>query len=107
MRFILAVTLFCFLYAGAALSEPVDRAPGSNDQAAPLSEGEVRRVDKVAGKITIRHGPLVNLDMPAMTMVFQVSTPAMLEGLAQGDRIRFIAEKAGGAYRIRELYPVQ
>ncbi len=50
-----------------------DAAAGNTSaQSAPLSEGEVRKVDKDAKKITLRHGPLVNLDMPAMTMVFQV-----------------------------------
>jgi Cu(I)/Ag(I) efflux system periplasmic protein CusF len=70
---------------------------------APLSDGEVRKVDKDAKKITIRHGPIVNLDMPAMTMVFQVKDPAMLDQVKAGDKIRFAADKAGGAYTVTQI----
>jgi len=63
-----------------------------------MSDGEVRKVDKDAKKITIKHGPMVNLDMPAMTMVFQVKDPAMLDKVKAGDKVKFLAEKIGGAY---------
>lgn len=75
-------------------------APAAAQAAGPLSEGEVRKVDKDAKKITIRHGPLTNLDMPAMTMVFQVKDPAMLDRVKAGDKIRFSAEKVGGALTV-------
>ena len=68
-----------------------------------LSDGEVRKVDKDAKKLTIRHGPLVNLGMPAMTMVFQVKDPAMLDKVAAGDKIKFVAEKIGGTFTVTEL----
>ena len=71
--------------------------------AGALAEGEVRKVDKEAGKVTIKHGPLANLDMPPMTMVFRVSAPAMLDQLKAGDSIRFKAEKIGGTYTVTEL----
>lgn len=73
--------------------------------AEPLSEGEVRKVDKDAGKVTIKHGPLANLDMPPMTMVFRVKEPAMLDQVKAGDAIRFKAEKIGGNYTVTELQP--
>jgi Cu/Ag efflux protein CusF len=73
--------------------------------AAPLAEGEVRRIDKEANKLTIRHGPLANLDMPPMTMVFQVKDPALLQGLKPGDKIRFQADKVGGAYTVTHIEP--
>jgi Cu/Ag efflux protein CusF len=69
----------------------------------PLSEGEVRKVDKDAKKITIKHGPLANLDMPPMTMVFQVKDPAMLEQVKAGDKVKFQAEKVGSAYTVTQL----
>lgn len=72
---------------------------------AELSEGEVRRVDKDAKKITIKHGPLANLDMPPMTMVFQVSEPSMLDQVKPGDKVRFLAEKLGGAYTVMRIAP--
>ena len=68
-----------------------------------LAEGEVRRVDKDAKKITLRHGPLANLDMPAMTMVFQVRDPAMLDQVKAGDKVKFRAEKLGGAFTITQI----
>lgn len=70
---------------------------------APLAEGEVRKVDKDAKKITIKHGPLESLDMPSMTMVFQVADPAMLEAVKAGDKVRFQAEKKGGAFTVTKL----
>jgi Cu/Ag efflux protein CusF len=72
-----------------------------------LSDGEVRRVDKDAKKITVRHGPLSNLDMPAMTMVFQVKDPAMLDQVKAGDKIKFQAEKLGGAFTITQIEPAK
>jgi Cu(I)/Ag(I) efflux system protein CusF len=63
-----------------------------------LTEGEVRRIDKSAKKITIRHGTIPNLDMPPMTMVFQVADPVLLDTVKPGDKIRFAAEKVAGGY---------
>ena len=70
---------------------------------APMSEGEVRKIDPENRKLTLRHGPLVNLNMPGMTMVFTARDGAMLEGLEEGSRIRFIAERIGGVYTIVRL----
>lgn len=70
-----------------------------------LAEGEVRRVDKDAKKITIKHGPLANLDMPPMTMVFQVKDPALLDRVKAGDKVRFRAEKEGSTYLVTEIEP--
>lgn len=71
------------------------------------AEGEVRKVDKSAGKLTIKHGPLRNLDMPGMTMVFRVRDPAMLDQVQAGDRIRFVADKVQGAFTVTELEKVE
>lgn len=75
-------------------------------QAAPLSEGEVRKIDKAAGKLTIKHGPLDNLGMPAMTMIFRVKNTAMLDQIKPGDRIRFLAEKVDGVITVTKLEAV-
>jgi len=80
-------------------------AAAGSAQTATMNEGEVRRVDKDARKITIKHGPLEKLDMPAMTMVFQVRDPAMLDQVRAGDRIRFDAEKVGGAFTVTKIEP--
>ena len=67
------------------------------------AEGEVRKVDKDAGKITLKHGPIPNLDMPAMSMVFRAKEPAMLDQVKPGDKIRFKAEKVQGALTITAI----
>jgi Cu(I)/Ag(I) efflux system protein CusF len=77
----------------------------SSHDTSGLFEGEVRRVDKDARKITLRHGPMPSLDMPAHTMVFQVTDPAMLEQVKPGDKVRFTAEKRGGAFTITQIRP--
>lgn len=71
--------------------------------AAPLSDGEVRKVDKEQGKVTLRHGPLQNLDMPAMTMVFKVADPKVLDILKEGDKVKFTAEKVDGAFTVTSI----
>ena len=74
---------------------------------AEVSHGEIRKVDKGAGKVTIKHGPLKNLDMPAMTMVFQVKDPAMLDQVKAGDKINFVADKVDGAYTVMQFERVK
>jgi Cu(I)/Ag(I) efflux system protein CusF len=72
-----------------------------------LSEGLVRKVDLDAQKITIKHGPLANLDMPAMTMVFHVTDPAMLRQVKAGDSVRFRAESRGGVLTVTAIEPAR
>ena len=72
---------------------------------AAMAEGEVRKVDKEAKKITLKHGPIMNLDMPAMTMVFQVADPAMLDHVKVGDKVKFTADKAGSGYAVTKIEP--
>ena len=74
---------------------------------ADMTEGEIRKVDMDTKKITIKHGAIKNLDMPGMTMVFQVKDPAMLEKVKAGDKVRFKAEKAGGAIVVTEIQPIK
>jgi Cu(I)/Ag(I) efflux system protein CusF len=80
-------------------------SPPAATPSAPMTEGEIRKVDKENRKITIRHGEIKNLDMPAMTMVFQVRDPALLENVKAGDRIRFTADKVMGAFTVLSIEP--
>jgi Cu/Ag efflux protein CusF len=92
----------------AAIAAPfayADDAHHKKAGAATMADGEVRKVDKDAKKITIKHGPLENLDMPPMTMVFQVKELAMLDQVKAGDKVKFQAEKVGGAFTIIKLEP--
>lgn len=71
------------------------------------ADGEVRRVDKDAQKLTIRHGPLPSLDMPsAMTMVYRVKDATLLEKVKSGDKVKFQAEKVSGAFTVTAIEPV-
>lgn len=72
-------------------------------QAVDAVDGEVRKIDRAQGKITLKHGPIPNLDMPGMTMVFRVVDPKLLEGLQAGDRIRFAADNVNGVLTVRSL----
>ena len=68
-----------------------------------MTEGEVRKVDKDTKKITIKHGEIKNLDMPGMTMLFQVRDPAMLDMVKAGDKVKFRAEKAPTGIVVTEI----
>ena len=80
---------------------------GSAATTAAPTDGEVRKVDKSTGKVTIRHGEIRNLEMPAMTMVFTAKDPAMLDGLKEGDRIKFTADKVDGVYTVTTVEVVK
>lgn len=98
MRFIALLSCWMVLAAPSVYAAPGHEAHQHvAADALALTPGEVRKIDLPAGKLTIRHGPIVNLDMDAMTMVFRVADPAMLEGLKVGDKIGFVAEIIQGA----------
>jgi Cu(I)/Ag(I) efflux system protein CusF len=72
-----------------------------------LTSGEVRRVDKGAQRITLRHEEIKNLEMPPMTMVFRVKEPAMLDQVKVGDKVKFAAEDVKGAITLMKIEPVR
>jgi len=73
------------------------------DTSADLTEGVIRKIDVANKKITIKHGEIKNLDMPGMTMVFQVNDPTMLETVKAGDKVKFRVEKVGGAFVVTDI----
>ena len=75
--------------------------------AADMTEAEIRKVDLSARKVTLRHGPIKRLDMPPMTMVFQVRDVKQIEPLKAGDKVRFRAEQQQGAYVVTEIEKVK
>ena len=77
-------------------------AQAKNNTAA-MADGEVRRIDKDAKKLTLRHGPIPSLDMPPMTMVFQVKDAALLDKVNVGDKVKFNAEKISGGYAVTQI----
>ena len=78
----------------------------SNSASTTMSEGEIRRINQETGKVTIKHGPLQNLDMPGMTMIFRLQDPAMLDQIKEGDKIKFVADKVDGAFVERAVAAV-
>ena len=86
----------------AFAQSPRSAAPSA--QAQPNSiDGEVRKIDKDARKITLRHAEIKELDMPAMTMVFQVKDPSLLDKVKTGDKVKFKAEGSGGTFVLTEI----
>lgn len=79
------------------LDNPTSQHPVS------LTNGEIRKVDKEAGLITIKHGPLENLGMPGMTMAFSVKDKALLKSLQTGDKVRFAAERLDGRIVVTQI----
>lgn len=75
--------------------------------AGDMTDGEVRKVDKEGGKLTLKHADIKSLDMPAMTMVFAVKDKAMLDKLKAGDKIRFKAINDAGKYTVTEMQMAQ
>ena len=96
MKILEIATLGALLAAGSALA--------TSHQSA-YTEAEVRKVDKEAGKVTLKHGRIENLDMAPMTMVFRVKDAAMLDKVRAGDKVKFKAEKVQGNFTVTELAP--
>lgn len=70
---------------------------------AQMVDGEVTKVDELAGKITIKHGPLEKFDMDSMTMVFRANDPGMLKQVKPGDKIKFEADKVNGQFTVMKI----
>lgn len=108
MKFIhiILAAVFATTFGAQAQTAPAsgaDHGAHHSTAAAPQSDGEVRKVDKEQGKVTLRHGPLQNLDMPAMTMVFKAADPKLLDGLKEGDKVKFTTEKVNGAFTVTAI----
>jgi Cu/Ag efflux protein CusF len=85
---------------GSGGAQPAPARPAAQPAAAaanlPSVSGTVEKVDAAQGKVTIDHGPIPNLNMDAMTMVFRAQDPAVLKGVKAGDRIQFQADRVNG-----------
>ena len=76
-------------------------------QSTGMIDGEVRKVEKDARRVTLRHGEIKQLDMPAMTMAFPVKEPTMLDKVKVGDKVKFKAEIVGGKLTVTEIEVVR
>jgi Cu/Ag efflux protein CusF len=76
--------------------------------AAPgMTDGEVRKIVKDAGKITIKHGDIKHMDMPGMTMVFVVKDKALLDKTAVGAKVQFMATNENGQMMVTDIQPAK
>ena len=89
--------------APASAVDHTAHQPASAAAAAPTTDGEVRKVDRELGKVTLRHGPIANLEMPGMTMVFKVSDPKLLDNIKEGDKVKFAADRVNGAITVTAI----
>ncbi len=71
------------------------------------TDAEVRKVEKENNRITLRHGEIKNLDMPAMTMVFHVNDASVLDRLKAGDKVRFKAAQEAGKFIVTDIQPAR
>jgi len=107
MKALIAATLIALSSLGAIPALAADEHAGHHGAATKpaadtlqMADGQVKKVDKAGGKVTLAHGPLVNLDMPAMTMAFRVKNPAWLDQMKTGDKIRFVADNVNGVLTV-------
>ena len=101
-----ALLLACWLAPLPACAQTgpatADR-PATVQARADLTAGEVRKVNKENGTVTLRHERIVNLNMPPMTMVFRVADASVVGDLKPGDKVRFRAEQVSGAYHVQRI----
>ena len=114
MKALITASLIAFSTLGAvsaqAASDHAGHAMASPSAASTemqMIDAQVKKVDKAAGKVTLSHGPLTNLNMPAMTMVLKVSNVAWLDQMKTGDKIRFMAENVNGAITVVHFEPAK
>lgn len=107
-------TLAAFVLAAATLTSFPTMAANDHAQhgvskagSAPMEmvSGQVKKVDQAAKSVTLAHGPLTNLGMPAMTMTFKVPDAAWLGQMKTGDKIRFMADRVNGAFTMVHFEP--
>lgn len=103
IAFALAVSTGAYAATDMGQMDMSTHAQPTADTKNEMSHGEIKKVDLSAGKLTIKHGPLENLGMGAMTMVFRVGDSAMLSQVNVGDKIDFVAERVNGVLTVVKL----
>jgi len=101
--FALAASLL--IAAAWPLAAAAQSAPAHVMDSADMTSGEVKKIDKEAGKLTLKHGDIKNLDMPGMTMVFTVKDKTLLDPFKTGDKVKFMAISEGGKLVVTAIQP--
>lgn len=102
---IIAATLFTMRSASFSASHVAAPASAATAISLPVADAEIRKIDLENKKITLKHGEIKNLDMPGMTMVFQVKDGVMLDNIKAGDKVKFTADKVKGSYTVMSIEP--
>lgn len=102
---IIASTVFTMSTASLAASHAAAPASAAATTSLPMADAEIRKIDLENKKVTLKHGEIKNLDMPGMTMVFQVKDAALLDNIKAGDKVKFTADKVNGAYTVMSMEP--
>lgn len=87
--------------AAAPMTMPMASQPSTGQGS--MTSGELRKVDLAAHKLTLNNGDFKNLGMPGMTMVFKVLDPKLISEVKEGDKIRFTADRVGGALTVTSI----
>jgi Cu/Ag efflux protein CusF len=101
----LAATVLAGLPAFAQMT--MDHSHMGSAAVPDLTDGEVRKIDKDAGKITLRHGEIKHMDMPPMTMVFVVRDKALLDKVSVGAKVRFMVTNENGQMTVTDIQPAK
>lgn len=91
----------------AAIPTVVHAQADSKMDMSQMTDGEVRKVDKDAGKVTIKHGEIKNLEMPGMTMVFTAKEKSLLDKVQPGDKVKFAVINDGGKMVVTDIQTVK
>lgn len=102
-----AMALSFLLAAPAQAQMNMDHGQMTMSAQPTLTDGEVRKIDKEAGKITLKHGDIKHMDMPGMTMVFVVKDKALLDKTSVGAKVRFMATNENGQMTVTDIQPAQ
>ena len=101
-----AAIAFSSLFSGSVVAQTAPVQATMETSAKPgLTDGEVRKIDKDAGKLTLKHGEIKHLEMPPMTMVFVVKDKSMLDTVKAGDKVRFMVIEEKGQMLVTDLQP--
>ena len=92
---------FTTVYAQDKHHSPADAV--SAVFASHMADGEIKKINRDSKKMTIKHGDIKSLDMPGMTMVFQIRDTALLETFKAGDKVKFVIEKLDGAFVVTSM----
>lgn len=103
LKTLIAALFIALMTPLSALADDTHHKPAA--AAGDMADGEVRKIDLEAGKVTLKHGEIKSLDMPAMTMVFVVKDKALLGKLKTGDKVRFKVVNDGGKFTVTDLQP--